>query len=139
MSITFKILFVFAALFAQLVFGYYDNPACSDFGPWQEGCAGPGSVACVVPYESGAYCISRCYSNTCSYSKDAAAGFKKHICESFGYAADYITAENNEVHLAIHRNKSPSCGSYERTFDFVPYAAWYSETAASRGNEKIPK
>lgn len=120
----FKILIVLTSILAEMALGY-DLHSCSDIAAWQPGCSGPGSVACDVPYESGAYCISKCYNNVCSYSRDAARDFKKHICQSYGYSTDYISAANNEVDLAIQRFKSSSCGSYERTFDFVPYAAWY--------------
>lgn len=125
-SKNFKILLVFASILVNIALGY-ENSRCSDFGSWSPGCAGPGSVACAVPYDSGAYCIAACYNNVCSYSHDAARDFK-----------NYIKAANNEVHLAIHRNKSPSCSSYDNTFDFVPYAAWYPETQRPP-NDRIPK
>lgn len=130
----FSILFL---LTSQMVLAYH-NYQCSDFGSWQPGCSGPGSMACAVPTESGAYCISRCYNNACSWSKDAARGFKEYICNTYGYAADYVQAENGEIDLAIHRNKNSQCGSYDNTFDFVPYAQRYSETQEAP-NQRIPK
>lgn len=132
----FKILFLLTAVLTKLSL-CYENSRCSDFGTWQSGCAGPGTVACDVATESGAYCISRCYNNACSQSQDAARDFKKYICNTYGFSADFVMT-NGEVDLAIHRNKSPSCGTYNNQFNSVPYAQSYPETQRPP-NDRIPK
>lgn len=63
----------------------------------------------------------------CGRSEVAARDFKNYICGELGYAADYINTGNGEVGLAIHRNESPSCSSYDNTLNFVPTSQMYPE------------
>lgn len=115
----------------------YDNYNCADFGAWQAGCAGPGTVACEVPYASGGYCIAKCYSNTCSNAEDALQGFKNFVCGTHNYAADIVRLGSGEISLAIHRYKNSGCGSYHSTtFNSVPYDRQYSEGPT---HDRIPK
>lgn len=124
---------------ANSVYGW-DNYRCSDFGAWQTNCDNPGTAACDVPYESGAYCIARCYSSTCSTAQDASKDFKWLICNTYNYSSDFVnTGLSGQIDLAIHRNKNSNCNSYQSTtFDSVPSNKQYPEDSLSN-KKKISK
>lgn len=109
----------------------FDNHLCSYFGGWQTQCDDPGKPACDVSYESEAYCIAICNSSRCTKAIYAAHTFKEIICNTRGYAADFIKVGNNTVGLAIHRNRRSDCSTYQnKTFGFIPRKQLYPEGPA---------